>query len=599
MTDLDNPTPASPKPPLSRFLRDAWALARPYFGSSQEKWRARALLAAIVLLNLGSVFMLVQLNDWNRLFYDALQQKNQDVFWTQLGRFCWLAAAFIVIAVYKFYLTQLLEVRWRAWLTDQMLNRWTSENRHYHLELMRRTAAAGADNPDQRIQEDLNLFTGYSVSLCMGLLNASITLASFVGILWSLSGDFTLGGVTIPGFMVWAALVYCIVGSFLTQWIGKPLAGLNFNQQRLEADFRHHLIRVREHGEAIALDGGAPVERGRLSGRFGKVLGNYLSLLRAQKRLVWFTTGFGQVAVVFPFIVAAPRFFSGAIQLGELMQIASAFGRVQDSLSWFVDNYDKLAVWRATTGRLTGFEHAMSGLNLAQEDGTQPSSAIKFEGSDRELAARDLQLALPGGTPVLRDVRFDLPPGRAVLLQGPSGSGKSTLFRALAGIWPFARGEVTRPGELAVLPQKPYVPNGPLREALAYPHESSRYSTTQMQGALNEARLTHLTDRLDESRAWDQLLSGGELQRLALARVFLQRPRWVLADEATSALDVEAESALYAALIRLVREGGGSIISIGHRPGLGALHDEIWTIQDCAEGGGGAPSPAARCLATA
>lgn len=319
------------------FAAQAWALTKPYF-QSEQKWKARALLAAIVALNLGLVYMAVLFNDWNKLFYDSLQEKNAAVFWTQLGRFTYLAFAFIIIAVYKFYLTQLLELRWRAWMTDHYLRRWLSGHAFYKLELARFTGAPNAakgnpDNPDQRIQEDINLFTGYTISLTMGLLNAVVTLASFVGILWGLSGGFAFSfqgsAYNIPGFMVWMAVLYCAVGSILTHYIGRPQIKLNFEQQRYEADFRHHMVRVREYSESIALDKGEAVERVQLDLRFSRLLGNYLALIKAQKNLIWFTSFFGQAAVVFPFVVAAPRFFSGAIQLGELMQISSAFGQVQ------------------------------------------------------------------------------------------------------------------------------------------------------------------------------------------------------------------------------------------------------------------------------
>jgi len=330
------------------FLRKVAALALPYF-RSEEKWKARGLLAAIVLLNLGAVYMLVLINEWNRVFYDALQNKDAAVFWRELGRFTYLAFGFILIAVYRFYLTQLLQMRWRAWMTGHYLDRWLAHKAFYHLELARFSQAEGAtpDNPDQRISEDVNQFTSYTVSLSMGLLNAVVTLLSFVGILWGLSGSFSFSfnGTehSIPGFMVWMAVVYALAGSVIAHFLGRPLIGLNFRQQRVEADFRHHMVRVREYSESIALDRGEAVERGQSGVRFSAVLANYLALIKRQKTLTWFTVGFGQAAVVFPFVVAAPRFFSGAIQLGELMQIASAFGRVQDALSWFVDNYDALA----------------------------------------------------------------------------------------------------------------------------------------------------------------------------------------------------------------------------------------------------------------
>jgi putative ATP-binding cassette transporter len=348
------------------LIRKVVALSSPYF-KSEERWKARGLLASIIALNLGAVYLAVLFNDWNRVFYDALQNKDQPVFWQQLGRFTLLAFTSIIVAVYKFYLTQLLEMRWRSWMTRQYLQRWLDHHAFYKLELARFTRTDGAmpDNPDQRIQDDINQFTGATVSLTMGLLNATVTLASFVGILWALSGGFSFSvagnNYEIAGYMVWMAVLYCGVGSVLTHYIGRPQIALNFQQQKVEADFRHHLIRVREYSEAIALDRGEKVEGHQLDLRFTSVLANYLRLLKAQKNLIWFTAFFGQAALIFPFLVAAPRFFSGAIQLGELMQISSAFDRVQGSLSWFVDNYSALASWRATTDRLTSFDEASSG----------------------------------------------------------------------------------------------------------------------------------------------------------------------------------------------------------------------------------------------
>ena len=572
------------------FARQAGALAMPYF-RSEERWKARALLASIIVLNLAAVYMLVLINDWNRLFYDALQNKQQDVFWTQLGRFTWIAFAYIIIAVYKFYLTQLLEVRWRAWLTAHYTTRWLTGHAFYRMELTRFTqpeAVAGnsqsPDNPDQRIQEDLNLFTSYSVSLSMGLLNALVTLVSFVGILWGLSGafGFTFNGARyeIPGFMVWMAVLYCLVGSVLTHYIGRPLISLNFQQQRYEADFRHHMARVREYSESIALDKGEAVERKQLDGRFGKVLANYLRLLAAQKRLTWFTTGFGQAAVVFPFIVAAPRFFSGAIQLGELMQIASAFGRVQDSLSWFVDNFDRLASWRATTDRLTSFEEAFS-RNVDPKPSAKWSHDAMFSGSPETT---DLCVRLPDGETLLAGQRLAVAPGDRILLQGPSGSGKSTLFRALAGIWPFAQGQVRLPAGSMFIPQRAYFPNGPLRDALAYPEPPERYTDEALRQALIEAELPALANRLDEVNAWSQKLSGGEQQRLAIARVLLKQPKWVFADEVTSALDPQAEQTLYQRLIALVKRTGGGLISIAHRPTVAGFHGQTWSLIPKPEG---------------
>ena len=570
------------------------ALAIPYF-RSEQKWQARGLLLAIVLLNLGAVYMLVQINEWNRVFYDALQNKNAAVFWTQLGRFTLLAFAFIVIAVYRFYLTQLLELRWREWLTLHYLRRWLARDAFYRVELTRYSAigATGTadggqvapDNPDQRIQEDLYLFTRYSVGLSMGLLNAVVTLVSFVGILWSLSGSFAFDAfgyqLTVPGAMVWLALLYCAAGSWATYYIGRPQIALNYRQQRFEADFRHHMTRVREFSEAIALDRGATVERAQLDGRFSSVLSNYLRLIKAQKNLVWFTSFFGQAATVFPFIVAAPRFFSGAIQLGELMQIASAFGRVQDSLSWFIDSYPELAAWRATSDRLTSFE-----AGLAAQDRFLGTTQTVSKGA---VEAHDLTLALPTGAVLLSNLELAAAPGDRVLISGPSGSGKSTLFRAFAGIWPFARGDIALPPDFReqamFVPQRPYFPNGRLRDALAYPEAADRYADEALIAALQAALLPQLAGRLDDEDAWSQKLSGGEQQRLALARVLLKKPRWIFADEATSALDQPAEEVLYQRLSEQVRMSNGALVSIAHRPGVAAFHDRQWALEPAAASG--------------
>jgi putative ATP-binding cassette transporter len=572
------------------FCRKTWALTKPYF-QSEEKWKARGLLLAIVLLNLAAVYMLVLLNEWNRVFYDAVQEKNQPVFWEQLGRFTYLAFAFIIIAVYRFYLTQLLEIRWRAWMTGHYLQRWLANKAFYQMELAR-YAPTGAqpatpDNPDQRIQEDLNLFTTYTISLSMGLLNAVVTLLSFVGILWSLSGPFafTLGGnsFNIPGFMVWMAVLYCTVGSIITHYIGRPQIRLNFLQQRYEADFRHHLVRVREYSESIALDKGESVERVQLDSRFSTVLANYLTLIKKQKNLIWFTNFFGQAAVVFPFIVAAPRFFSGAIQLGQLMQIASAFGRVQDSLSWFVDNYSSLAAWRATTDRLTSFEDSFKALAHAQQ-AQAAINLVAVNAPSGTLDTQDLTVALPTGSVLLAGLTLHAEAGDTVLIKGPSGSGKSTLFRALAGIWPFSRGHTALPANTMFIPQRPYFPNGSLRDALAYPQPAGSYSDDALRQALHDALLPQLSDRLDDEDAWSQKLSGGEQQRLAIARVLLKKPSWVFADEATSALDESAEKTLYERLVAQVRQAGGALVSIAHRPAVAAFHDKQWELGKLPEG---------------
>jgi putative ATP-binding cassette transporter len=356
----------------------------------------------------------------------------------------------------------------------------------------------------------------------------------------------------------------------ITHYIGRPQIPLNFRQQRLEADFRHHMVRVREYSEAIALDKGEQVEGEHLERRFLSLLGNYLRLIRAQKNLIWFTSFFGQAAVIFPFLVAAPRFFSGAIQLGELMQISSAFGNVQDSLAWFVDNYSSLATWRATTDRLTSFEESVA----AQDRALRPEVVQGTRG----LATDALTLSLPDGSELLANLSLRVAAGDSVIVKGPSGSGKSTLFRAFAGIWPFARGKVEIPADTMCIPQNPYFPDGSLRDALAYPEPAHRYTDEALREALDAALLPQMAARLDDQDAWTQKLSGGERQRLALARVFLKQPAWVLADEATSALDEAAEQTLYQRLSAMVKRRGGALVSIAHRPALDGFHQRRWQL---------------------
>ena len=599
-------------------LSRVWALSLPYFVQSEDKWRARGLLAACVGLNLGMVYLMVLLNDWNRVFYDALQERNAEVFWHQLGVFAGLATCFILVAVYRFYLTQLLELRWRAWMTSDYLARWLTHHTFYQLELQSRIGAdngssanhgVDTDNPDQRIQEDVQQFTADTVGLSLGLLDATVTLLSFVGILWGLSGGFSLalGGqaFTIPGFMVWMALAYALAGSLIGHWIGKSMASLNFAQQRYEADFRHHLMRVREYSEAIALDRGAVVERAALQTRFGQVLDNFMRLLRVQKRYTWFNSGYGQAAVVFPMLVASSRYFSGAIQLGELMQISSAFGQVQESLSWFISNYSRLASWQATTLRLTSFQDQMAAVST-------PTGPATSHAGLNVLDTAPLTVCLPDGEVLLTHTALHVRAGDSVLIRGPSGCGKSTLMRVLAGIWPYASDApqapstpdtpnvpnvpvkapapagstplIALPEGSMFMPQRPYFPEGSLRQALAYPDAPDHYSDDALRQALHDALLPELMTQLDTESRWTQQLSGGEQQRLAMARVLLKRPRWVFADEATSALDEAAETVLYQQLLALVRAQGGALVSIAHRPGVAAFHKTQWVFTPAPEG---------------
>lgn len=560
------------------FLRDLWALTRPYW-SSEERWSARGLLAIIVVLNLGMVYLTVLFNEWNNGFYNALQNKDYDEFWSQLLRFCILATIFIILAVYRIWLRQMLQIRWRRWLTHNFVRDWMTNQSYYRLQL----TEAATDNPDQRISEDVRLFVLQTLTISLDLLSNVVTLVSFLGILWGLSGTLTipLGGMTveIPGYMVWVALVYSGVGTWLTHKIGWPLARINFQQQRFEADFRFSLVRLRENAEGVALYNGEADEMQTLRARFASIFGNWWELMRYTKRLTWFTAGFGQIANVFPFVVAAPRYFTGAIELGGLMQTASAFGQVQGAMSWFVDSYSTLAEWKATVDRLTGFRASLArtaaaGTGIARA--TVPQAAISLN---------DVEIRLPGDRPLIAPTNLEFKPGTSVLISGPSGSGKSTMFRVLAGLWPYGSGKVDIPAgaKLLFLPQRPYLPLGTLREIVIYPLEAGRVDDDAVRRALEDCQLGHLTTRLDESQNWAQILSPGEQQRVAFARTLLQRPDWLFLDEATAALDEKTEAHLYQ--LTQDRLPKTTLISIGHRPGLARFHDQHVTIVKDDNGG--------------
>jgi len=546
------------------FLRDLWALTKPYW-QSEERWRSGALLAVIVGMQLGLVGLNVIFNDWNNSFYNSLQDKKFDAFTHQLIRFTFIAAAFIIVAVYQNYLQQMLQIRWRRWLTERYIARWMEGHAYYRLQI----ASDGTDNPDQRIAEDVNSYISSTLSLTLGLLNAVVTLVSFAAILWSLSGSFKIGGLEIPGYMLWAALIYAIVGSWLMNLIGRPLINLNFMQQRFEANFRYSLVRLRENAEGVALYGGESQEARGFGKRFADVVSNWWAIMRRTKRMNWFSSGYSQIAIIFPFVVAAPRYFTGAIQLGGLMQTASAFGQVQGAMSWFINAYPSIADWKATVDRLTGFERRLHDIAKAGQ-----GEIIRTEGPAGSAIAIDgLDLSLPNGSQLLRDLNLELPSGSRTLVTGPSGSGKSTLFRALAGLWPYAKGKLSFPsGErLLFLPQKPYLPIATLMAAVAYPDAPETYGAEKIRSALADCGLSSFSDRLDQEQNWSQIMSLGEQQRLAVARALLVAPRWLFLDEATSALDETAERALYRILTE--RLATTAIMSIAHHPNLASFHD--------------------------
>ena len=564
-----------------RFLTAFWALTKPYWVSKQRA-KGVTLLVTVVALVLAMVWMEVQFNDWNRDFYNTFEQKDQAEFFRQLGLFALLALTWIIMAVYRLYFQQMLQIEWRTWLTDHFLAGWLKDQAHYRMQLLARAAdpaVAGMDNPDQRIAEDLRMFVDFTLSLALGLLSAVVTLLSFVVILWALSGQITLFGTSIPGYMVWVALAYAIAGSWLTHVIGRPLIRLDFNQQRFEADFRFGLVRLRENSEGVALYRGEGEELVGLRQRFASVIGNWWGLMLKRKQLGWFTSFYSQLAIIFPYIVVSPRFFAGQIPLGGIFQTASAFGQVQGALSWFIGAYTDFATWKATVDRLIGFAQA---LEQVQDEAAHAQGERREEGA--ALSLEQVALDLPDGRPLLKDTSIRLEPGEDVLLSGPSGAGKSTFFRSLAGIWPYWRGRIRLPAgkRLLFLPQKPYLPIGTLKRAAAYPDDPARFSDDEVRAALGAVGLAQQAGSLERSENWAQVLSGGEQQRLAFARALLNKPDWVFLDEATSSLPEEDQEALY----RLLKDRlpATTLVSIAHRASLAAFHARKLAWKDQALG---------------
>ena len=555
--------------------REFRCIAVPYF-RSEDRWAGRALLAAVIALQLFQVWLNVRFNAWYKTFYDALQNKDWDTFIWQLGVFSLLAAFFIVSAVYQLYLQQWLQIRWRRWLTNRYLGRWLGNGTHYRMRLK----GDSADNPDQRIADDIKQFINNTLDIGISLLGSIVTLISFVVILWNLSATTPLmvgsQSFNIPGYLVWAALIYAIIGTWVTHLVGKPLVKLNYDQQRYEADFRFSLVRLRENAEEVTLLSGEPAEKERLLDRFGRVVGNWYGIMQRTKRLTFLTAGYSQVAIIFPFIVVSPLYFAGSMMLGGLMQIASAFGQVQGALSFFVKAYSDIADWKAVLNRLAGFDASM---DWAKSLDTQAPRVQHIADGGTALVAHDLTVSLPNGEEIVRASGLEIAPAERVLVTGPSGSGKTSLFRALGGVWPFGAGTIRIPKEakLLVLPQRPYLPLGTLRGALAYPGPIDSFTPVEIDDVLRATGLDGLKDSLDETAYWADRLSMGEQQRLSIARALLQKPNWLFLDEATSALDEAAEEMLYRLLLE--RLPGAAIVSIGHRSSLVMFHERFLALE--------------------
>ena len=554
-----------------QFFKDVWYLTKSYW-QSEEKKKAFWLLTCIIALTLGIVFMLVQLNTWNNSFYSALQNYDAEKISSELIHFSWLAAIYIILAVYSYYLQQTLILHWRRWLTTRFIDIWLQNKTYYNLQMF----GKDTDNPDQRISEDVRQFVEMTLGFAIGILKSLCTFISFVFILYQLSGPLSFSFMgktwTIHGYMLWASLLYSILGTYITHVVGRKLVKLNFIQQRYEADFRFSMIRLRESAESVAFYRGEAQEGRVFKNRFKLLLDNFWQLVNKQKQLVFLNSGYSQIAIIFPFVVAMNRYLSKEVSLGGLMQVASAFGRVQDSLSYFVDMYSSIAQWQAVVMRLTYFGRHMHEVSQQAEQ-----FHVERFATSEAVSVEQMQVNLPDDTALLQDISFTLQPGRNVLIKGVSGSGKSTLLRALAGIWPFVTGKINLPKteELMFIPQKPYIPLGTLREALLYPGKKP-LSDEELLYLLDLCQIGYLRDKLDLVADWSHVLSVGEQQRLAFVRAHIQEPKWLFLDEATSALDEDTEAAMYALLAERLTQT--TLVSIGHRSTLNKYHELMLVI---------------------
>lgn len=562
-----------------RFARHLWRLTRIYWVSPDAK-KGAGLLALCILGEMGNVYGQVRLAIANSHVFDAVQNKEWPAFLTAMEWFLATALAVVFVSTYRIYVRNILQMRWRTQLTDYFLGQWMGPHAYAHREIHHKDT----DNPDQRISEDVQSYVASALGLSLSFLSAVATLVSFAGMLWTLSGHWPLRigqhEFWIPGLMMWVAILYALVSTWLTHRVGRSLVGINFDRLRFEADFRYGLVRFRDHVVPVALSRGEAVEHQGALRRFNNVISNWWQLITAQRNLTLLTSGIGQANGIVPLLVAAPAFFAGRMTLGSLTQTQIAYGQVSGSLSWFVDAYQEIAAWRASIERLATFAE-----KLDESRATLEHAGIKVEcGAVDALALRHVDLTLPDGARLATDLNGVVQAGERVALLGPAGVVKTTLFHAIAAIWPFGNGRIELPKDTfpLFLPDRAYLPIGTLREAVSYPSPAGSFPDASITEALSLLDLGHLAGRLDDSEPWDQQLSVDEQQRLTFVRAFLHKPDWLILDDATGALDESMEQRVYQTIAEKLPNT--SVLSITNRPTVAQFHQRHWSISATADG---------------
>ena len=554
------------------LVRRFWMTARGFW-SSKRSWKVAWLMTAVLIaLVVGQLVFQYQLNVWNKAIFDALEKKDAATVARQAMLFIPLCVGSIAVAVAVVYARMRMQRRWRAWLTEHTMTRWLAKGRYYQLNLIE----GDHKNPEARIGDDIRIATEQPVDFAVGILSAVLTSATFMGVLWTVGGNLTIGAggheFFIPGYLVIAVVIYCVVISGFMTLIARSFVPTAENKNQVEAEFRAALTRVREYGESIAILGGEKEERAGLDGLLNKVIVGWSRMAKQYMRTMFVSHGNFVIASVIPIILCAPKYLSGEMTLGTVMQAAAAFIQVQYAFNWIVDNYPRLAEWAASARRASNLLVALDGLKKIED--SQTGAISRTEGKDAAIRLKDVQVALSDGTVVVDDADVTVNFGEKVLVAGESGTGKSTLVRAIAGLWPWGEGEIALApdAKMFLMPQKPYIPLGTLRRATTYPRPPEDFDDEEIAGALKTVGLEHLTEKLDDEEGkWDRTLSGGEQQRLAFARLFLHKPDIVVMDEATSALDPESQAMLMETLGERLPKT--AIISVGHRPELEAFHE--------------------------